>query len=109
MQDALILIARKQHGLFRCGKDSDGGCLLSLLILLRRGGVIHIKSLGIGNGQDFHETQFRDVGYRLQHVVVIMVVEADKIRNLLPPESEGVVLNPVGVNVQFKIRKRPDN
>ncbi len=38
-----------------------------------------------------------------------MVVEADKIRNLLPAESEGVVLNPMGVNVQFKIRRRPDN
>ena len=38
-----------------------------------------------------------------------MVIEADKIRNLLPAESEGVVLNPMGVNVQFKIRKRPDN
>lgn len=38
-----------------------------------------------------------------------MVVEADKLQNLLSPESEGVVLNPVGVNVQFKIRKRPDN
>lgn len=38
-----------------------------------------------------------------------MVVEADKLANLLPAESEGVVLNPLGVNVQFKIRKRPDN
>lgn len=38
-----------------------------------------------------------------------MVIEADKVRNLLPPESEGIVLNPMGVNVQFKIRKRPDN
>ena len=38
-----------------------------------------------------------------------MVVEADKVRNLLPAESEGIVLNPLGVNVQFKIRKRPDN
>lgn len=38
-----------------------------------------------------------------------MVIEADKIRDLLPAEIEGVVLNPVGVNVQFKIRKRPDN
>lgn len=38
-----------------------------------------------------------------------MVVEADKLRNLLPAQSEGVVLNPLGVNVQFQIRKRPDN
>ncbi len=38
-----------------------------------------------------------------------MVVEADKLRNLLPAQSEGVVLNPLGVNVQFKIRKRPDS
>ena len=38
-----------------------------------------------------------------------MVVEADKLRNLLPAQSEGVVLNPLGVNVQFQIRKRPDS
>lgn len=38
-----------------------------------------------------------------------MVVEANKVQNLLPAQSEGIVLNPLGVNVQFKIRKRPDN
>ena len=82
MQDAFVLIARKQHGLFGRGKDGDGGGLLSLLIFLQRGGVIHIKPFGIGNGQHFHKTQLRDVGYGLQHVVVIIMVEPDDVAAL---------------------------
>lgn len=35
-----------------------------------------------------------------------MVVEADKITKLIPKESTGVVINPLGVNVQFKLAKR---
>ncbi|MEZ3486815.1 MAG: SseB family protein [Lachnospiraceae bacterium] len=35
-----------------------------------------------------------------------MVVEADKITKLLSKESSGVVINPLGVNVQFKLAGR---
>lgn len=35
-----------------------------------------------------------------------MVVEADKITKLIPKESSGVVINPLGVNVQFKLAGR---
>lgn len=35
-----------------------------------------------------------------------MVVEAEKIGNLLTEESEGVVVNPLGVNVQFQLMKK---
>lgn len=54
---------------------------------------------------DSHEFQ----KFNGQNGLRAMVVEADKLRNLLPAQSEGVVLNPLGVNVQFKIRKRPDS
>ena len=36
-----------------------------------------------------------------------MVVEADKILNLLPAGSAGIVINPLGVNVQLKMANTP--
>lgn len=35
-----------------------------------------------------------------------MVVDAGKLPELLPPECSGVVINPMGVNVQLKLAKR---
>lgn len=55
-------------------------------------------------------TDIQEFGkFNRQNQLRAMVVDADKIPNLLPDGSAGIVINPLGVNVQFKMRKTSQN
>lgn len=53
-------------------------------------------------------TDIQEFGkFNRQNQLRAMVVEADKIPNLLPAGSAGIVINPLGVNVQLKMANTP--
>ncbi len=63
-----------------------------------------------GNDGQIYQPLFTDFlefqKFNRENLFRAMVVEADKIPKLIPKESSGVVVNPLGVNVQFKLARR---
>lgn len=66
-----------------------------------------------GKDGELYQPLFTDIQefgkFNRQNQFRAMVVEADKILNLIPAGSAGIVLNPMGVNVQFKMAKTSQN
>ena len=72
-------------------------------------GVLALK----GRDGQLYQPLFTDIQefgkFNRQNQFRAVVVEADKVLNLIPAGSAGIVLNPMGVNVQFKMAKTSQN